>query len=118
MVAQILKTIILEVTIGQKELNFKCFMLHYWTEPGKFDPDRFYKVEESDKYLLEKQKIKSSFSIFGDGIRICPGRKLAMIELKYLFASIYRKYDVELADINAPLKYKSELLNYSEELIV
>ena len=90
-------------------------MLHYWTEPGKFDPDRIYKVEESDKYLLEKQKIKSSFSIFGDGIRICLERKLAMIELKYLFASIYRKHDVDLADISAPLKYKSELLNYSED---
>ena len=90
----------------------------YWTDPGKFDPDRFYKVEESDKYLLEKQKVKNSFTIFGDGIRMCPGRKLAMIELKCLLASIYRKYDAEMADMNAPLKYKSETINSSEELIV
>ena len=56
--------------------------------------------------------------MFGKGIKICPGRKLAMIELKCLLASIYRKYDVELADMNAPLKYKSELINSSKELIV
>src|SRR3954471_4681756 len=68
----------------------------YWTDPEKFDPDRFYKVKESDKYLLEKQHDKNSFTIFGDGIRICPGRKLAMIELECLLASIYRKYDVEM----------------------
>ena len=88
----------------------------YWTNPEKFDPDRFYKVEESD--LIEKQKIKNSFTIFGEGIRMCPGRKLAMIELKCLLVSIYRKYDVELADMNAPLKYRSEFINSSEELIV
>jgi cytochrome P450 len=90
----------------------------YWTDPEKFDPNRFYKVEESDKYLFEKQNIKNSFNMFGEGIRICPGRKLAMIELKCLLASIYRKYDIELVDMNAPLKYRSEFINSSEELIV
>ena len=56
--------------------------------------------------------------MLGEGIRICPGRKLAMLELKCLLAMIYRKYDVELADINAPIKYKSAFHNSSEELIV
>jgi cytochrome P450 len=80
---------------------------NYWTNPEKFDPDRFYKIEESDKYLLEKQHAKDAFTLFGSGIRICPGRKLAMIELKSLLALIYRKYDIELADMNAPLKYEN-----------
>ncbi|GBC07861.1 hypothetical protein RclHR1_07730014 [Rhizophagus clarus] len=90
----------------------------YWTDPEKFDPNRFYKIEESDKYLLEKQYAKNAYTMFGDGIRICPGRKLAMIELKCLLASIYRKYDLELADTNAPLKYNSNVITVCKELNV
>ncbi|GBC03326.1 hypothetical protein RclHR1_05070010 [Rhizophagus clarus] len=90
----------------------------YWTEPEKFDPDRFYRVEESDKYLLEKRKIKDTLLIFGGGIRMCPGRRLALMELKSLLILIYRKYDVELVDMNAPLKYSSDMINVCKELIV
>ncbi|GBC04538.1 hypothetical protein RclHR1_05720011 [Rhizophagus clarus] len=90
----------------------------YWTDPEKFDPDRFYKIEENDKYLLEKQHIRTSYTIFGGGIRVCPGRKLAMVELKFLLSSIYRKYDIEMADQNAPLNYFSGILTVCKDLIV
>jgi cytochrome P450 len=90
----------------------------YWTDPEKFDPDKFYKIEESDKYLLEKKHIKNSFHIFGGGIRICPGRKLAMTELKCLLSLFYRKYDFELVDKNAPLKILYRHIARCEELLV
>jgi cytochrome P450 len=78
-----------------------------WTDPDKFDPDRWYKIEDSDKYLLEKQKPKNVFPMFGGGIRICPGKKLAIIELKSLML-YFRKYDIEMADKDAPLKLRRE----------
>ncbi|GES76045.1 cytochrome P450 [Rhizophagus clarus] len=54
----------------------------------------------SMRYIVE-----TAFLMFGVGIRICPGRKkLTTKELKCLIASIYRKYGLELADMDAPLK--------------
>jgi cytochrome P450 len=101
------------------QMLYSAIMKHkdYWTDPEKFDPDRWYKVDESDKYLLEKQKAKNVLPMFGGGIRICPGKKLAVIELKSLMV-YFRKYDIVMADINAPLKLKCEYINFVDELIV
>ena len=82
----------------------------YWEEPDKLNPDRWM-VEgfEPKKY---------SFIMFGGGLRICPGRKLAMIELVGLMALLYRKYEIELVDMEAPLKIKSGIITACTELSV
>ncbi|CAG8792106.1 17017_t:CDS:2, partial [Racocetra persica] len=102
-------------------MHFSAIMKNknYWTDPEKFDPGRFYKVEESgDKYLLEKKRMKNTYSMFGGGIRMCPGRKLALTELKCLITLVYRSYDFDLADINAPLKYDADFISSCRELMV
>ncbi|PKC00252.1 cytochrome P450 [Rhizophagus irregularis] len=59
-------------------------------------------------YLAHNQDVKKKLieeidRIF-QGLRLCPGRKLAMIELVCLIALFYRKYEIDLVDMNAPLK--------------
>ncbi|CAG8828146.1 35617_t:CDS:1, partial [Racocetra persica] len=63
-------------------------------------------------------KNKNSYTIFGGGLRICPGRKLAMIELLSLMTLVYGKYDFELSDMNEKLKVKSAAITSCQELKV
>ena len=82
----------------------------YWEDPETFNPDRWM-VEgfEPKKY---------SFIMFGGGLRICPGKRLAMIELICLVVLLNRKYEIDLVDVEAPLKTKSGLLTSCTELLV
>src|SRR6266498_2577961 len=66
----------------------------YWKDYHKFNPDRF----------MEADPQKNTFLMFGGGSRICPGRKLALVEIKCLITLIYRNLDITLVDMNAPLK--------------
>ncbi|GBC07307.1 hypothetical protein RclHR1_07390001 [Rhizophagus clarus] len=82
-----------------------------WEEPNKFNPDR---------WLVEGFEQKNnSFIMFGGGLRICPGRKLAMIELVCLIALLFRKYEINLVDMNSPIKtWSNSVLVSCEKLLV
>src|SRR5438046_524059 len=74
----------------------------YWKDPENFDPERFLTSTNDNNNNNNKIK-KNSFLAFGGGTRICPGRNLAMIELKTLMVLLFGKYNVELVDPSAPL---------------
>ncbi|GBC17955.1 cytochrome P450 [Rhizophagus irregularis DAOM 181602=DAOM 197198] len=78
----------------------------YWEDPDKFNPDRWMAEGFESKKL--------SFLMFGGGLRLCPGRKLAMIELVCLIALLYRKYEI---DVNAPLKVVNGSIIVCAELL-
>jgi cytochrome P450 len=69
---------------------------NYWEEPDKFNPDRWMVENFEPK--------KHSFIMFGGGLRFCPGKNLAMIQLVCLMALLFRKYEINLVDMNSPLK--------------
>jgi len=81
--------------------------LLYWEEPDKFIPERFYGSQGIHK---------NSFSMFGGGPRMCPGRKIAILELKTLLAAVYRRFDVELIDMQAPIKVSTSTVSICKEL--
>eukprot|EP00026_Physarum_polycephalum_P007092 Phypoly_transcript_07146.p1 GENE.Phypoly_transcript_07146~~Phypoly_transcript_07146.p1 ORF type:complete len:493 (+),score=37.02 Phypoly_transcript_07146:84-1562(+) len=80
-------------------------MLHkdkrIWPDPEKFDPERFDENIEANK-----NRPVTSYLPFGGGPRTCIGKKLALMEMKYIITTLYRhyyfrlvpnfKYDVEI----------------------
>ncbi|KAI4476497.1 hypothetical protein M0804_013528 [Polistes exclamans] len=86
---------------------FSIFTLHrkekYWTEPLRFNPDRFLPGNYNQKCFLP----------FSSGERGCIGNKFAMIEMKVIVATVLRKFAVQIDDIvsieNVNLKFSITL---------
>ncbi|GES95419.1 cytochrome P450 [Rhizophagus clarus] len=82
----------------------------YWEKPENFNPDR---------WMIEGfEPKKNSFITFGGGLRVCPGRKFAMVELVCLMALLFRKYEIDLINKEAPLKTLSSVITVCTELLV
>ncbi|CAG8651919.1 7502_t:CDS:2 [Funneliformis mosseae] len=75
----------------------------YFTDPEKFNPDRFL----NDKGSM----VKYSFLPFGNGVRMCPGRAWAMVQMKTFLIKLVSTFDIELVDKNAEVKYKYATVN-------
>ena len=60
-----------------------------FSNPMKFDPDRFSLERKEDKNLMAYQP-------FGGGRHKCSGNAFAMFQIKAIFAVLLRRYDFEL----------------------
>ena len=82
----------------------------YWEDPEKFMPDRF---------LNDESKImKNSYTPFGGGTRVCPGKLMAIAEIKILLILFFRRYDVNLVDKVSPLKHVYAQVNIYPNLMI
>ncbi|RIB20393.1 cytochrome P450 [Gigaspora rosea] len=108
-------------------LNYASIHMNekHWENPNVYDPDRYYLKNdfnevENDFDVESKKSIhnmdKYSLVIFGGGIRICPGKKFAMISMLSFMALMFRKYDIELVDMQAPLNTYTTFITMCLEL--
>ncbi|XP_012226609.1 cytochrome P450 6j1-like [Linepithema humile] len=62
----------------------------YWNNPEIFDPERF---NSENKQNIDR----FAFLPFGEGPRICPGMRMALLQIKAGLATLLRKYSLELS---------------------
>ncbi|CAG8630784.1 21436_t:CDS:2 [Cetraspora pellucida] len=102
-------------------LNYASIHLNekYWENPNVYNPDRFYQKNNLNEFETDLDSIaKYSLVIFGGGTRICPGRKLAIINMLSFMALMFKKYDVELVDMQAPLNTYTTFMTTCQDIIV
>ncbi|CAG8493064.1 1463_t:CDS:2 [Acaulospora colombiana] len=85
-------------------INYVAIRKHKskWTDPELFNPNRFFDKSHPD--------YENDPHTFGDGLRKCPGRNLARLNLKVILVMLFKKYDVELMDSESPLKFSGTLM--------
>ncbi len=79
-----------------------------------FDPDRWLTLDDERQCPHDT----SAFIPFGTGPRFCPGRNLALLEIRTALAMLCRNFDVELADSSRPVREKLAFTMMPDDLIV
>jgi cytochrome P450 len=65
-------------------------------DSGQIDaPDAFRPERWADRGLVSRLQKSGVFTPFGSGPRICPGRSLALLEMRVVLATFYRNFTVE-----------------------
>lgn len=65
----------------------------YWTDPYKFDPDRFNEENSKGKSFIDRPYLP-----FGEGQRNCIGMRLGKMQTKVGLVLMLQKFKFELAD--------------------
>ncbi|CAG8626273.1 2939_t:CDS:2, partial [Paraglomus occultum] len=82
----------------------------HWSNPEEFKPERF--LSQS------KDIVPNSIQTFGGGLRTCPGRQYGLLFTKIVLASLYNRYDIELANENEKPATASKITLYCHQLRV
>lgn len=74
-------------------IKFEPFLCHfderYWSEPDRFDPERFLPPR------CEDRKHPTAYIPFGGGRRVCPGGRYGSLLMKAFALELVRAYDLE-----------------------
>ena len=96
---------------------------HNVVEPLRFDPGRWMKAADADQADVPNQSddatLKRIAMPFGAGARLCPGRYLALVQIKMLGAMLGRNFRVERVDdsvIAERFKFSMEPVNLRVKL--
>lgn len=69
----------------------------------EFTPDRWLEEPEADGGGALKSVSPYKFPVFQAGPRVCLGKEMAFIQMKYVMASILRRFEVRPAGSNLPV---------------
>lgn len=72
----------------------------HFTDAQRFDLDRWLERAPGST----RQHNQKAFIPFGGGPRFCPGRNLALLEIKVVLAMLLKNFDVELANNGLPVE--------------
>lgn len=72
-------------------------------EPLAFKPERWLSDAAGSKPAAALADAQRAFLPFGAGPRFCPGRNLAMVEIKHVLATVARDYAVARAESGRPV---------------
>ncbi|CAJ0748203.1 19369_t:CDS:2 [Entrophospora sp. SA101] len=75
-----------------------------WEDADQFKPERFLEceVDKIGKY---------TYTPFGGGVRICPGRLMARITIASVLINLLRNYDIEYYEKENQLKFIDSFIN-------
>ncbi|PKH51694.1 hypothetical protein CXF68_13820 [Tenacibaculum sp. Bg11-29] len=93
--------------------SFASMQENNFSDPTKFDPNRWIKSE--CPYQNHKPK---TIKAFGGGARLCPGMHLSMIEMTTVIASICKQFDISLAVSPSEIKENFAFTVHPENLKV
>ncbi|KAF0760910.1 putative cytochrome P450 6a13 [Aphis craccivora] len=76
----------------------------YFTDPEVFDPERFSPEEKA-------KRISGTYLPFGDGPRICIGKRFAELEMKLALVEILTKFEVEPCErTEIPIRFSKKAI--------